>query len=238
MRELERATAVGRETIRYYIREGLLPEPERLGRNVALYDEAFVERIRLIKTLQRTRFLPLQVIKAVLDSGSAPSAAQTDALMELDGRVFAPAHTAEAETVAAVLERTALPAGDLEALAEAGVIESASTDGGRQLAREDTEIVERWAAMRAAGFSNELGFTPLNLRVHAGMIEVLVEEELRMFTERIADRVGRETSVQMAEAGIEEVGHILALMRRKRILRAFAEAGASRARRPKKSKAR
>ena len=38
MRDLERATGVGRETIRFYIREGLLPEPERPGRNVAWYD--------------------------------------------------------------------------------------------------------------------------------------------------------------------------------------------------------
>ena len=37
MKELERETGVGRETIRFYIREGLLPEPERPKRNVAAY---------------------------------------------------------------------------------------------------------------------------------------------------------------------------------------------------------
>ena len=45
MQDLERATGVGRETIRFYIREGLLPQPERPNRNVAWYDESFVERI-------------------------------------------------------------------------------------------------------------------------------------------------------------------------------------------------
>ena len=29
MKELEDRSGIGRETIRYYIREGLLPEPER-----------------------------------------------------------------------------------------------------------------------------------------------------------------------------------------------------------------
>ena len=67
---------VGRETIRFYIREGLLPEPERPGRNVAWYDESFVERIALIKELQQKRFLPLQVIKAIV-AGDAPSRART-----------------------------------------------------------------------------------------------------------------------------------------------------------------
>ena len=39
MAELERRSGVGRETIRYYIREGLLPEPERRARNVAVYGD-------------------------------------------------------------------------------------------------------------------------------------------------------------------------------------------------------
>ena len=74
MRDLERATGVGRESIRFYIREGLLPEPERPGRNVAWYDESFIERIRLIKELQQKRFLPLQVIKAIVNSDEPPAA--------------------------------------------------------------------------------------------------------------------------------------------------------------------
>ncbi len=42
---------------------GSCREPERPGRNVAWYDESFVERIMLIKELQQKRFLPLHVIK-------------------------------------------------------------------------------------------------------------------------------------------------------------------------------
>ena len=73
MKDLERASGVGRETIRFYIREGLLPEPERPGRNVAWYDPSFVERLALIKELQRKRFLPLHAIKAIV--GGSESAA-------------------------------------------------------------------------------------------------------------------------------------------------------------------
>ena len=52
MRELEKASGVGRETIRYYIREGLLPEPTRASRNSAFYSESHVARLRAIKRLQ------------------------------------------------------------------------------------------------------------------------------------------------------------------------------------------
>jgi DNA-binding transcriptional MerR regulator len=72
MRDVERLAGVGRETIRFYIREGLLPEPERPGRNVAWYDAAFVARVRLIKELQARRFLPLRLIKAILDGDAVP----------------------------------------------------------------------------------------------------------------------------------------------------------------------
>lgn len=49
MRELEKRTGVGRETIRYYIREGLLPEPDRASRNSASYTDDHVARLKAIK---------------------------------------------------------------------------------------------------------------------------------------------------------------------------------------------
>ena len=42
MRDLERETGVGREAIRFYLREGLLPEPTRPARNVAHYTQEHV----------------------------------------------------------------------------------------------------------------------------------------------------------------------------------------------------
>jgi DNA-binding transcriptional MerR regulator len=67
MRELEARSGVGRETIRFYIREGLLPEPARAARNSASYSEAHVTRLATIKRLQEERFLPLAVIRGLLD---------------------------------------------------------------------------------------------------------------------------------------------------------------------------
>ena len=57
MRELERRTGVNRETIRVYLREGLLKAPLRPKANVAEYDESHVQGILAIRELQRTRGL-------------------------------------------------------------------------------------------------------------------------------------------------------------------------------------
>jgi DNA-binding transcriptional MerR regulator len=71
MRELEARSGVGREAIRYYIREGVLPQPHRPRRNVANYSEEHVARLSLIRELKDKRLLPLKAVKAVLDTPDA-----------------------------------------------------------------------------------------------------------------------------------------------------------------------
>src|SRR5512143_3769228 len=66
IRELVQRTNVSKETIHYYIRESLLPKPRKRGRNIADYDEGYIDRIRMIKELQDNYFLPLSVIKNIL----------------------------------------------------------------------------------------------------------------------------------------------------------------------------
>jgi len=66
IRELVQRTRVSKETVHYYIREGLLPKPRKQGKNIAEYDDSYVERIRFIKELQDRYFFPLAVIKNIL----------------------------------------------------------------------------------------------------------------------------------------------------------------------------
>ena len=47
---------------------GCCREPVKTSRNMAYYPPEFVERIRLIKQLQEERFMPLRVIKELLDA--------------------------------------------------------------------------------------------------------------------------------------------------------------------------
>ena len=52
---LSKASRLSPRTIRYYIHQGLLPSPGKRGRG-ARYDRATLERIELIKLLQRDRW--------------------------------------------------------------------------------------------------------------------------------------------------------------------------------------
>lgn len=50
------AAGVNVETIRFYQRRGLLPEPERPPRGIRRYCETDVRRVRFIKSAQRLGF--------------------------------------------------------------------------------------------------------------------------------------------------------------------------------------
>lgn len=62
MSELADQAKVSARTIRYYIQEGLLPSPGASGPG-AHYDRSYLDRIRLIKRLQKAH-LPLSEIRA------------------------------------------------------------------------------------------------------------------------------------------------------------------------------
>lgn len=97
MAELARRSGLSVATIKFYLREGLLPPGQRSSINQAEYDDAHLERIRMIRALAKVAGLPLASIRevvAVVDGGGTPvdaMAATQDALAgEVDpGRIDA-----------------------------------------------------------------------------------------------------------------------------------------------------
>lgn len=227
MQDLERATGVGRETIRFYVREGLLPEPERPARNVAYYDTACVERIRLIKELQQKRFLPLHVIKAVLAADVAPSRREVEALLQLDGRLSpsgeAGGRVPSSERLSALAERTGVPVREIRELAGAGAIEILTRDGDHWVDGSGVAVVEVLAEARRAGFTTERGFGPEQIRLYVDMLRLLAREELRVFTRAVGGGLDADRAVRMAEEGIALGNRLIAVLRRQILVRLVAE---------------
>ena len=75
--ELARAASVNVETLRFYEREGLLPEPQRTGSGHRRYDDAALERLRLIKRAQALGFT-LPDVTALLTAMEDPAAVCED----------------------------------------------------------------------------------------------------------------------------------------------------------------
>ena len=64
--ELSACSGVPVSTIKYYLREGLLPAGELTSANQAQYDEAHVRRLRLVRALIDVGGLPISTVCEVL----------------------------------------------------------------------------------------------------------------------------------------------------------------------------
>jgi DNA-binding transcriptional MerR regulator len=68
MAELSAESGVPVATVKYYLREGLLPPGERTSPNQARYSASHVQRLRLVKALTEVGGLPLASVGAVLEA--------------------------------------------------------------------------------------------------------------------------------------------------------------------------
>lgn len=143
-------------TVRHYLREGLLPEPVKTSKNMAYYPPEFADRIRLIKQLQEERFMPLKVIRELLDSGLTP----------------------EEE----ILRRFDIPKRALRRLSELGVL----TPSAGGYAQSDVRIIEAISSFRAAGWNETTGFGARDVARLMQGLEPVIADELELLTERFS----------------------------------------------------
>jgi DNA-binding transcriptional MerR regulator len=212
MKELAEASGVSAGTIKHYLREGLLPEPVKTSRNMAYYPPEFVERIRLIKQLQEERFMPLKVIKSMLDED--PERAR--ALVELEDRILERALASDRRrvTAAELRRRYDIPQEVLERLRELGVVEPSSRGYGPR----DVEVVEAISRFRAGGYDERIGFTVYDTLRYKRALEELVKEEVQVLMDRLAGELEPDRAVELIAAGGEPLAELMAALHQKALV--------------------
>jgi DNA-binding transcriptional MerR regulator len=219
MRELADAAGVSAGTIKHYLREGLLPEPVKTSRNMAWYPHEFVERVRLIKQLQEERFLPLKVIRDVLEQGGEEGGAERlRALIELEVRVLERALLSQDSmglSAREVAARYGLPKEALERLEKLEVLTPRVRNGSKRYGPADVQIIEAVSRMRASGYSEALGFTVYDTLIYKRHLEQLVREEVDVMMERVAGELDTEQAVELIERAVEPMRDLVAALRAK-----------------------
>ena len=122
--EVARAAGVNRQTLRYYERRGLLPEPDRSLGGHRVYPEDAVTVLRVIKAAQRLGFT-LDEVAGLLDAGRHRHGGRLDAGLQ----ARAAGKLAEVQARIADLQ---VVAGTLQAAVDAGcddLIACAGTPG-------------------------------------------------------------------------------------------------------------
>lgn len=225
MRDVCARTGLARSTIHHYIREGLLPRPTKTGRNTAVYDEEFVRRVRLIRTLQERAHLPLAQIRETLHG--MPDAA----LETIDLDLFQTITRTIADTLRMASERpvprrellaaTGLKPGELDGLRAVGLIEPSG--GEPHYSALDARIALAYARIRAAGVTAQVGSEQVVAAYHRHLTALARAEAREMvrhlrtlssidvgaFIQRTAEPLGELVAALHQKALVAEIGNLL-----------------------------
>lgn len=219
MRDLEQRTGVNRETIRVYLRHGLLPDPLRPKANVADYGEEHVRSILAIRQLQKDKRLPLHLIKRAMEGDTSVMPADASAFPQLDSLIAARVGVDDAlMPLTVVLARNPKAADDAKALEKVGAIKRVRRRDGIYLSRIDAQLVSLWGDMRAAGFTEELGFRPEVCELHVQAAQALAREELKIFLAHMTGQRHEDPAADMAQAALTHLLSFFGLIRVKTVL--------------------
>jgi DNA-binding transcriptional MerR regulator len=213
MSELAEQSGVSAGTIKHYLREGLLPEPVRTSRNMAYYPPEFVERIRLIKRLQEDRFMPLRLIKGVIDEDPG----RAHALIELEDRILQRAAAAQEQgrvSRAEVRRRYEVPDNVLERLEDLRIL----SPNSRGYDADEVKIIEAISRFRAGGYDERIGFTVYDAVRYREALQPLVEEEVGVLLERLVGEVDVDRAEEIIAAGTEPLRELVGAIHSKLLL--------------------
>lgn len=216
MRDLAERSGVSAGTIKHYLREGVLGDDEgivRTSRNMAWYPPEFVERIKLVKRLQEERFMPLRLIKGVMDRGPEQAAAMVEVEDRILERALA-AQPGERLSRTQVRERYGVPQNVLDRLAEIAVL----TPDRRGYDREDVQVIEAISRFRASGYDEALGFTVFDTLRYREALQPLVEQEVRVLLDRLAGEVPVERAAEIITGGADPLRDLIGAMHSKLLL--------------------
>lgn len=207
--ELARRAGVSIATLKHYLREGLIQPARKTGRTMSWYDPALVGQIQAIKDLQRTRFMPLDVIRDALDRDAT---AEDDlAAAEAIAGVLARRTGGRALTRAELCARGARPE-ELDWLAAARLAVPSAKDG--KYRGDDLALLSTLGAARKAGLSAEM--LPFDiLAEYLAALRALVAVELRMFRAGVLGRGHGPEVVRLTTAATQLSERLVVLIRRR-----------------------
>jgi DNA-binding transcriptional MerR regulator len=220
MRELEQRTGVHREVIRVYLRDGLIPEPARPRRTIAIYGEEHVQAIAAIRRLQRENRLTLSQIRALMDGEAAEARLDAAAFDQLEQLVDHRTGGDGQPVLITTLEREYPQAlEDAHILARIGILEIIETSDGEALSISAVHLVRIWGQMRKAGFDQRLTYSPDILGFYTKAAEFVGNWEAQTFFERTNERVTTREAADLIEQALPLMLDFFGLLRQRAFFR-------------------
>lgn len=164
--------------VRYLEDEGLL-NPSRTPGGYRLYSSRDIQRLETILYLQKSKFLPLSVIKDELDGKPQSEPAHEQQLQAEREHVsrISPELTGEMHPIDRIPEAIGVSMGVVRKMADCGLIRLVRSPAGRDLVRgQDLELIATCAEL------THFGIEPKNLRQYVAA----ANREIPMFEQALA----------------------------------------------------
>lgn len=208
MGALAEASGVPAATIKHYLREGLLPAPVKTSRNSAWYSPEYIDRIKLIKRLQEERYLPLDVIRRILENSPDQVEARLelgDTLLERSQRLSSGRGITRKQAV----EKLGLPEDVLDGFERIGAIEQLEGKSGPRYSRPDAEFLDAISRFRESGYGEALGFTIYDALIYMRHMEALAKDEVDVISEKLPGKLSAEDAADLIERGHDPMRDLL-----------------------------
>jgi len=192
--EVAKAAGVSTQTVHYYLREGLLTPPVKTAPNMAYYQPVIIDEIKLIKELQTKRYLPISVIKLILEARrDGQKADHIEEMQSMFGHLFnnlskePPVDFALTDFISS----TGLPETTIGVLEEMGLLTPTCAADGKHYGKADERIGRMFKKLL------DLGLTPEELRIYSQYTKML-RLEARTLRGKLIHRV-HDGSVSLKE---------------------------------------
>jgi len=205
-------------TVKHYLREGLLPRPVKTSRNMAYYSETCVDRIRSVKKIQKEKFLPLDVIKRLIDSGEPfeEELALGKAILKTDrvvtGKAPVPRYRIE--------KTTGCPLNKIDLLEEKSLIHPQASGDSKVYHPEDVELIHIMKIREDMGVPTDTSLSTLS--IYRDAMTHAVAEDINFFVRNIMGDTPTRQAIRFLTEADETLDRFIISYRQK-MLRQFGE---------------
>jgi DNA-binding transcriptional MerR regulator len=217
--QLAQKAGVKAATIKHYLNEGLLPKPVKTSRNMAYYDESCIERIGLIKKIQKEKFLPLGAIKQLIDAGeSCEEELEFGRAILKSQKIAATTRTVKGSQIE---RRTAYPLRQILLLEEEGLIAPTLKNNVKYYDETDIEIIELVKRREDLGLTFDQSLE--TIRIYRDAVSRAVNEDIRFFVGNFLGDVPTKQAIKFLTEADEALDRFMVLFRYQK-LRSISQA--------------
>lgn len=211
IKELIEKTGISRETIHFYLSEGLLPEPNKKTKNMSWYSQEHIDRLNIIKELQEKQFLPLKAIKAILNNVDDHNFTQEQQNLIQSIKNKINDNQEKSSSLSQIIKEKDISLDEINEMKSIGFIEN-----GKYFTNEDSQLIDDWINLKSLGINQKNGFSVKNLDILIDIAEIIFNQEFEIFTQRLSNLNEKEI-ISIVEDSIPVINNIISTLHQKRV---------------------